>query len=112
MQHKEGHPYALLKNGIIEMIVATDHDEEMIKHIMEFNKCDDFLSLCDPKHIIPFLGGDIYLGRAREPKPVPSWNVFNESTWQWLPPIPYPADNKRYFWNETDLCWVLVVETV
>ena len=33
------------------------------------------------------------------PQPYASW-VLNEETCQWNPPIPYPTDNKQYFWNE------------
>ena len=106
MLHKLSHPYALLKDGVIEMIIATEHDEDVIRHIMEFWNCDYFVDLCDPKHIVPEIGGDIYMGRARNPKPFPSWSVFNESTWQWVPPIPYPTDNKTYYWDEENFCWV------
>lgn len=108
MSHKEGHPYALLKDGTIKTIIATDHNEETITHVMQFNGCESFVNLCDSKHIVPEIGGDIYLDRARNPKPFPSWNVFNESTWQWLPPIPYPTDNQKYIWDEENISWVLV----
>ena len=33
------------------------------------------------------------------PQPYASW-VLNEETCQWNPPIPYPTDNKQYFWDE------------
>jgi hypothetical protein len=42
-------------------------------------------------------------------KPVESW-VLNEETCQWEPPIPYPTDNKTYFWNEEILNWEEVAE--
>lgn len=33
------------------------------------------------------------------PQPFPSW-LLDEQTCQWNPPIPYPTDNKQYFWDE------------
>ena len=41
------------------------------------------------------------------PKPYASW-VLDEETCQWNPPIPYPDNEKRYFWNEEDVAWVEV----
>ena len=38
------------------------------------------------------------------PKPFNSW-VLNESTCRWDAPIPYPADGKKYVWNELTLSW-------
>lgn len=39
------------------------------------------------------------------PQPYLSW-VFNEITLDWDPPVPYPADGKAYFWNESIRQWV------
>jgi hypothetical protein len=44
---------------------------------------------------------DVFYG----PQPYPSW-ILNQSTWLWNPPIPYPTDNKRYFWDEPTTSWV------
>ena len=38
------------------------------------------------------------------PQPYPSW-ILNESK-QWKAPIPYPNDNKMYYWDETLGDWV------
>lgn len=38
------------------------------------------------------------------PQPYASWTL-NEETCQWNPPIPYPNDNKQYFWDETLKQW-------
>jgi len=40
------------------------------------------------------------------PKPYNSW-ILNESTCLWGAPIPYPSDNKEYFWNEENQSWNL-----
>tara|TARA_R100001530_G_C4222519_1_gene130360 strand:+ start:77 stop:466 length:390 start_codon:yes stop_codon:yes gene_type:complete len=38
------------------------------------------------------------------PKEYSSWTL-NESTCNWEPPIPMPADNKLYKWNESTTSW-------
>ena len=38
-------------------------------------------------------------------QPYPSW-ILNQSTWSWTAPVPYPTDNKKYFWNEETTNWV------
>ena len=38
------------------------------------------------------------------PQPYPSW-VLNEQTCQWDAPIPVPADDKRYEWEEQTTSW-------
>ena len=34
-----------------------------------------------------------------------SW-IFNETICMFEPPVPYPADGKRYHWDETTTSWV------
>lgn len=41
------------------------------------------------------------------PQPYPSWTL-NAITGLWEAPIPYPADNLIYRWNETQQEWILV----
>ena len=40
------------------------------------------------------------------PKQLPSW-VLNEFSCLWEPPIPYPNDGNRYYWDEDTLSWVI-----
>lgn len=40
------------------------------------------------------------------PKPFDSW-ILDEATCSWIPPIPYPADGKQYFWDEDSKGWLL-----
>ena len=44
-------------------------------------------------------------------KPFNSW-ILNEETCCWEPPIPYPNDGVRYFWQEETLSWVLREEFI
>jgi len=43
-------------------------------------------------------GEDIFI----TPQPYYSWTRFSSF---WKPPIPYPQDNQRYFWDEKNLVW-------
>lgn len=40
------------------------------------------------------------------PKPYPSW-LLNEITADWEAPVPYPTDDKVYYWDETTQTWGL-----
>jgi len=40
------------------------------------------------------------------PKPYNSW-VLNEENCKWVPPTPYPNDEKRYYWDESSVSWTL-----
>lgn len=35
----------------------------------------------------------------------PSW-TFNELKCVFEPPVPYPQNNKKYYWNESTLSWI------
>jgi hypothetical protein len=41
------------------------------------------------------------------PQPFASWTLNNETA-QWEAPTPYPADDKRYTWDEETTSWVEV----
>jgi hypothetical protein len=41
------------------------------------------------------------------PKQFNSW-IFNENTCQWEAPIPYPMDDKMYYWDESTTNWIEV----
>lgn len=40
----------------------------------------------------------------RPSSPYPSW-VWDEAEHDWVPPIPYPNDEKVYMWNEETQSW-------
>lgn len=41
------------------------------------------------------------------PQPFTSWTL-DEQTCQWSPPIPYPTDDKQYFWEEELKEWKML----
>jgi hypothetical protein len=38
-------------------------------------------------------------------KPYPSW-VGDINTMSWQPPVPYPQDDKSYYWDESTVSWI------
>jgi len=38
-------------------------------------------------------------------QPYPSWSLDNDDNWK--APIPYPEDEQKYVWNETNQSWDL-----
>lgn len=42
------------------------------------------------------------------PKPFESW-ILDENTCCWVSPIPFPNDDKVYYWSENDNNWLEVV---
>lgn len=51
---------------------------------------------------------DLYRNAFIPPKPYNSW-VLDEVSCRWEAPVPYPEDNKQYYWDETTLSWVLII---
>lgn len=43
------------------------------------------------------------------PQPFPSWTLDADTT-DWVPPVPYPDDDKPYLWDEATQSWVLIEE--
>lgn len=41
------------------------------------------------------------------PQPYLSW-IFNETSLEWGPPVPYPSDGKTYIWDEATQQWAEV----
>ena len=41
------------------------------------------------------------------PQPFASWTL-SQTTWLWSAPVPYPADDQRYVWDEPTVNWKLV----
>jgi hypothetical protein len=39
-------------------------------------------------------------------KPYSTWK-FNEASWKWEPPIPFPKDGRSYIWDNDKIEWVI-----
>ena len=78
--------------------------------------CPDTL---ENKHLdggTPFRGNYAGIGFSYEeiydafipPQPHPSWD-FNDDTYSWDPPKPYPEDGGMYYWNEKRQAWEPII---
>lgn len=60
---------------------------------------------------VRFAGVGYTFDEARDafipPKPFPSW-VLDETTLDWVAPVPYPTDGLDYQWDEATGSWVEV----
>jgi hypothetical protein len=43
--------------------------------------------------------------KMEEIKPYTSW-ILNEETCKWEPPVSYPTDEKKYYWDEDSQGWI------
>lgn len=43
----------------------------------------------------------------QSPRPYDSWS-FNADSWQWEAPVPMPADDSVYVWNEDSGSWEVI----
>lgn len=43
------------------------------------------------------------------PQPFPSWTL-DETTFQWVAPVPHPDDPERHQWDEDSLSWLPLAE--
>lgn len=126
--------YAFLdeNNIVIEVIVGIDEDN--LDELPEgFSSWEEWYGDFEGKtckrtsyntnqneHLLggtPFRGNYAGIGHTYDeendvfysPQPYPSWTL-DESTWYWIPPVPYPEDDGESYWewNETDQTWDLV----
>jgi hypothetical protein len=52
-----------------------------------------------------WVGGDYVESYFYAPQPFPSWT---RKEGQWKPPVPMPADNSGYVWDEDSISWIEV----
>jgi hypothetical protein len=104
--------FAKIENGTVTQVVVVDNaweenGEEFLHSIgLDGRWVQTSYSASFGKK---FAGiGDSYVastGQFKPAKPFGSWK-FDEDTWAWNPPKPYPTDGKNYSWNEDLKDWV------
>ena len=48
---------------------------------------------------------------AKEGFPFADTWTFNETTFKWDPPIKYPEDGNKYYWDNTKKNWIKIVQS-
>lgn len=97
-------------NVVIDVVVVPDSDEhrgEAFLHDIGLDGRWIQTSITNRIRKVFAQPGFLYLPEkdAFQPaKSFPSWS-FDETTWQWIAPVPMPTDGKQYLWNEEILEW-------
>ena len=104
--------FAKIENGIVTNVIVVDNaheanGEEYLNSIgLEGRWVQTSYNATFGKK---FAGiGDTYVastGVFKPAKPFASWK-FDDESWSWNSPKPYPTDGKEYFWNEEVKDWV------
>jgi hypothetical protein len=118
--------YALIDgDGIVQQVIVGRDENDLPDGIDDWESYygAQFGMVCkrtsyntlDNQHALggtPFRGN--YAGRGHTydaerdvflpPQPYPSWTL-NETTFQWVAPVPFPDDGESYDWDESALNW-------
>jgi len=89
---------AILNNSIVENIIVVDDSFKLENNMIVYSE-----------HNPAFIGGDYVEGYFYPPQPFPSW-IRNNGKWD--SPLPYPVDEKNYYWDENLLNWIEVQQNV
>lgn len=99
--------YAVLNSdGRVTNIVASDNPEAVTPLRLLIPEAKDII-LATEETGPAYIGGDILKGRFRMAKPFPSW-TWDEGSWAWTAPVPYPEGRNVHVWDESTLSWVEV----
>jgi hypothetical protein len=110
------HPYV---KGFVyewesESIYPIDCDEtgRYMETPLYYGICDDDANT-NVIGVIEVLTEEVYMQRKRAEmyarKRFDSW-VWDELTLSWNPPIQYPTDGNRYYWDEANTNWVALTK--
>lgn len=93
--------YAFIKdNKVVNIAVFDDPTEELLQKFKEESNVDLLISLKDKKVIL----GSTWDGQDFiDPKPYESWILNSHKKWE--SPVPYPEDDKSYYWDESSISW-------
>jgi hypothetical protein len=107
--------FAQVKNGIVQDVIVADQT-----FINQFEDKADWIQTYHDANGQTDKGGN-YAGIGYTydatykvfygPSPFPSWTM-NHSNWQWTAPVPMPAGDQMYAWDEATLSWKVVTMPV
>lgn len=88
--------------------IASNPDDSLSKAPLMWGTCDDDADTSLVGVIKTLTQSEFDADKLQEfklRKPYPSW-VGNIDTMSWQPPVPYPQDEKQYYWDEPTINWV------
>ena len=91
--------------------IASNPDGSLTKPPLIWGTCDDdadttLVGVLNVLSQVEFNADKQTEHQAR--KPYPSW-VGDINTMSWQPSVPYPQDDKQYYWDEPTINWVEVI---
>ena len=97
--------YAFIKNGVVVNSVIFNNPSDELLELFRVEHDVDVIVNSHNNHRAgigaTYDGIDFIL-----PCPHNGWVLEN---YEWMPPIPYPSDNKRYQWNDDTIQWDEIV---
>lgn len=107
--------FAKIEDGVVtQVIVVDDKYEDNIQEFLESIGLDGtwIQTSYSGSFRKKFAGiGDTYDADNDVFKPekiFDSW-VWDDTAWDWIPPVEYPTDGKVYVWNEDSIEWLEIV---
>lgn len=113
--------FAKLENNVVtQVIVVSDGDCNNLefpdsepvgqKFISDIGLSGNWLQTSYNKKFRKHFAGagyvyDSSIDAFLPPKPFSSW-ILDTNSYLWVPPVPYPAGNDIYSWNENNKSWV------
>jgi hypothetical protein len=110
--------FAQLENGTVTQVIVVSNNELLVDGVeVELKGVEFCQSLFGGNWVQTSYNGNIrkqYAGIGYTydatadvfiaPKPFASWSL--DENYDWQAPIDYPADGKRYSWDEANQVWV------
>jgi hypothetical protein len=97
--------YALIKNEtVIDVICGNNLSDTFIARLKSEKELDRVV-IADNTSLV--IGSTIKDSEVIPPSLYPSW-VWNSIEAKWEAPIPHPADDEKYLWNEAKNSWIKI----
>jgi hypothetical protein len=90
-----------------EFPIASNSDGSLSKPPLLYGTCDDDADTSLTGIVKVLSEAEFNADKQAEHqarKPYPSW-VGDINTMSWQPPVPYPQDDKQYYWDEPTVSW-------
>lgn len=100
---------AINDSNIVVNIIASDNDNSVDLLRLLIPDASDVILVTD-KTGPAYIGGDLLENKFRMPKPYNSW-IWEENSWSWEAPIPYPEGGNGYIWDEETISWIEIPST-
>lgn len=100
--------FALVNNGFVENVIVAEEARAVSLLFPDFDLVVEVTAETGHADV----GCEFKAGKFIPLKPYDSWS-FDEASWQWTAPTPYPeTPGKMFAWDESELDWIeLVVPT-